>query len=77
MKLSPEEIRFLVRDDGGGFNQEADASASDIELINHVGRGLVLMRTHMDEVTYNKNGNQITLVKRCQTPGGQDSQPST
>ena len=77
VKLTPEELRFLVRDEGRGFDQEADASASDIELINHIGRGLVLMRTHMDEVTYNKTGNQITLVKRCELPNDQASQPPT
>ncbi|MGE0608143.1 MAG: ATP-binding protein, partial [Pirellulales bacterium] len=32
------------------------------------GRGLLLMRSFMDEVTYNATGNQITLVKRRQ-PG--------
>src|SRR4029453_15800228 len=41
-----------------------------------VGRGLVLIRAFMDEVTFNATGNEITLVKRRESaaspppPGG-------
>jgi anti-sigma regulatory factor (Ser/Thr protein kinase) len=28
------------------------------------GRGIVLMKAFMDEVTYNARGNEVTLVKR-------------
>ena len=28
------------------------------------GRGLLLIRTFMDEVTHNKAGNEITMIKR-------------
>jgi len=30
------------------------------------GRGMLLIRTFMDEVSHNPTGNQITLVKRSQ-----------
>jgi len=40
---------------------------TDPENIEKVsGRGLLLMRTFMDEVTFDGAGNQITLVK-CRT----------
>ena len=29
------------------------------------GRGLLLMRTFMDEVSFNSTGNQVTMVKKC------------
>ena len=29
-----------------------------------LGRGLSLMRTFMDEVAYNDDGNAVTLIKR-------------
>jgi anti-sigma regulatory factor (Ser/Thr protein kinase) len=29
------------------------------------GRGLLLMRTFMDDVSFNSTGNQVTMVKRC------------
>jgi anti-sigma regulatory factor (Ser/Thr protein kinase) len=28
------------------------------------GRGLLLIRTFMDQVTFNNSGNQITMIKR-------------
>ena len=28
------------------------------------GRGVLLMRTFMDEVIYNRSGNEVTLIKR-------------
>ena len=33
-------------------------------LENASGRGLLLMRTFMDEVKYNDSGNAVTLTKR-------------
>ena len=29
------------------------------------GRGLVLMKSFMDEVAYNETGNEVTLIKRA------------
>jgi anti-sigma regulatory factor (Ser/Thr protein kinase) len=31
------------------------------------GRGIVIMNAFMDEVIYNENGNEVTLVKYRQT----------
>jgi anti-sigma regulatory factor (Ser/Thr protein kinase) len=31
------------------------------------GRGLLLIRTFMDEVRFNDRGNEITLVKRARS----------
>ena len=30
-----------------------------------MGRGLLLMRTFLDEVRYNERGNEVTLIKRA------------
>jgi anti-sigma regulatory factor (Ser/Thr protein kinase) len=38
-----------------------------------VGRGIILMRTIMDEVRFNDAGNEVTLIKR--PPLGQDEMP--
>jgi hypothetical protein len=66
MHISPEEARFVVRDDGGGF--DVSAMMSDLSqagaLEGDGGRGLSLMRSFMDEVSFNETGNQITLIKR-------------
>ena len=36
---------------------------ANIEKVS--GRGLLLIRTFMDEVHHNKTGNEITMIKRC------------
>lgn len=59
------EIRILVRDEGFGFDttkipQPDDPKALDSES----GRGLVLMRSFTDEMTFNLEGNEVILVKR-------------
>jgi len=61
--VTRDEARFVVRDEGHGFNVQSclDVSLSDDE---NAGRGLVLMWALMDKVIYNKAGNEVTLVKR-------------
>lgn len=65
VKISTEEARFVIRDEGPGFDR---ASIPDVaETVGEqpgVGRGLALMRAFMDEVVFNELGNQVTLVKR-------------
>ena len=33
-------------------------------VVREGGRGLVLMRTFMDQVSFNESGNEVTMVKR-------------
>lgn len=63
--VSPEELQLLVRDEGPGFDVAPVADADDPSaLAREGGRGLVLMRTFMDEVTYNDTGNEVAMIKR-------------
>jgi len=56
---------YVVRDEGPGFDTSRLDRPIDAEDMMRVGgRGLLLIRTFMDEVSYNPEGNQITLVKR-------------
>jgi CheY-like chemotaxis protein len=65
VKLSRDEVRFVIRDEGPGFDVTAIPDVSDLGALEaEYGRGLSLMRTFMDEVTYNDAGNQVTMVKR-------------
>lgn len=62
--LSPQQGKFVVRDEGQGFDSHRMPDPADpSSLERESGRGLVLMRTFMDEVTYNGQGNEVTLVK--------------
>jgi CheY-like chemotaxis protein len=56
---------FVIRDEGPGFDVSAlDRPIDPEDLMRIGGRGLLLIRTFMDEVLHNASGNQITLVKR-------------
>jgi CheY-like chemotaxis protein/anti-sigma regulatory factor (Ser/Thr protein kinase) len=64
--LSRTEARFVVRDEGSGFDPGTLPDPRDPEnLLKVSGRGVLIMRTFMDEVRFNPNGNEVTLVKLC------------
>jgi len=70
MKLSPEEARFVIRDEGRGFDAAAVPDPDEPGALEpEGGRGLSLMRAFMDEVTFNDAGNEVTMVKRRDTGG--------
>lgn len=65
VRISPEELRILVRDEGPGFDVTPVANSDDpAPLAREGGRGLVLMRMFMDDVTYNDLGNEVLMIKR-------------
>jgi anti-sigma regulatory factor (Ser/Thr protein kinase) len=54
-----------VRDEGRGFDPATLPDPLDpAQLETTTGRGLLLIRTFMDEVSFNATGNEITIVKR-------------
>ena len=64
-RQTPTEVIYVVSDEGPGFDPSTLADPTDpaqIEMVH--GRGLLLIRTFMDEVTHNERGNEITMVKR-------------
>ncbi|HUY91332.1 MAG TPA: response regulator [Pirellulales bacterium] len=63
--MSRHEATFVVRDSGSGFDPSALPNPADPENLEKLsGRGLLLIRTFMDEVRYNPSGNEITMVKK-------------
>jgi len=64
--LSREDALFVVRDEGGGFDPASLPDPTEpSNLDKATGRGVLLMRTFMDEVQYNTQGNEVRLRKRC------------
>ncbi len=62
---SPAEARYVVRDEGNGFDSSRLPDPTDPSNLEKVsGRGLLLIRTFMDEVRHNDKGNEIVMVKR-------------
>ncbi len=63
---APEELIYVIRDEGPGFDTSSLPEPGDTEdLKNSSGRGLFLIRTFAwNEVRFNEEGNEITLIKQ-------------
>ena len=65
-----ERIQARITDQGPGFDPTSVPDPTTPENITKpCGRGLFLMRKLLDEVTYNAQGNQVTLVLRLESGG--------
>lgn len=63
-EVSDHRAAITIEDEGEGFRPEtlADPTA-DENLEKPSGRGIMLMRAYMDQVTFNDRGNQVVMVK--------------
>lgn len=69
--MTPQQASFTIRDEGPGFDPSSLPDPTDpANLERASGRGLLLIRTFMDQVTYNSQGNQITMIKRQEARRG-------
>jgi anti-sigma regulatory factor (Ser/Thr protein kinase) len=65
VQLTPDLGEFTVEDQGPGFDPTTLPDPTDPANLESVGgRGLLLIRTFMDEVQFNAAGNRITMRKR-------------
>ncbi len=65
--ISEQQVKFVVRDQGPGFDVSQIPDLSEPGGLEQVAsRGLSLMRTFMDEVLFNQSGNEVTMVKRAE-----------
>ena len=61
--LTRRECRITIRDEGRGFRPADLRDPTDPENLSRVsGRGILLMRAFLDEVTYGETGNEVLLV---------------
>ena len=55
---------FIIKDEGPGFDvQRIIAEDSAAAISADENRGIVLMRSFMDEVKFNESGNEVTMTK--------------
>ncbi|MDB4756182.1 MAG: response regulator [Pirellulaceae bacterium] len=67
-KFSTSDATFVIKDDGPGFNSDDLPDPTKPEYLERSsGRGLLLMKTFMDQVEFNEKGNEVTLIKRRNT----------
>lgn len=64
VELTCQCLKVTISDQGPGFNLASLPDPTDPEqLLCERGRGVFLMRAIMDEVAYNAQGNQVSMVK--------------
>ena len=57
-------LEVKIEDEGVGFNHGELPDPTDKEnVFRYHGRGIFVIKNIMDEVSFNNNGNQVTLVK--------------
>ncbi len=62
--ISLNRAHFSITDEGQGFDPHTLPDPTDAaNLENITGRGILLMRTFMDSVTYGPEGKSVTMVK--------------
>jgi serine/threonine-protein kinase RsbW len=65
-EISRGVARFEITDEGPGFRmQDVPDPCAPENLLRTSGRGILLMRSTMDEISYNERGNALTLIKRA------------
>ena len=62
--VADECVAVTVADEGDGFDPASVPDPTTDENIEKPsGRGIMLMRTYMDKVVYNRRGNEVRIVK--------------
>jgi len=63
--ISRERLTLVVCDEGNGFNPQELPDPTDPANLQKVsGRGLLLIRTFMDDISFNAKANEITMIKQ-------------
>lgn len=70
LAMSEGRLEATVRDQGAGFDPTSIPDPTLPENRSRpCGRGVFLMRELLDEVSYNDQGNEVTLVLRLESGG--------
>lgn len=71
-EVGPDEVRLSIEDQGPGFDPgDVPDPTLDENLEVPSGRGLMLIRAYMSEVSHDRNGNRLRMVYR--RPADDDS----
>lgn len=65
IRMSRDMAEWTISDEGPGYNPSLLPDPRDPANLQKVsGRGLLLIRTFMDEVSFNETANEIRMIKR-------------
>jgi serine/threonine-protein kinase RsbW len=65
-QASDGTVCVTVQDQGTGFDPDAVPDPlAEANLLKPSGRGVFLMKTYCDEVSYDHNGTRVTLIMRA------------
>lgn len=63
-ELNNKFVEYLIEDDGPGFNYQSVPDPRDPDnFFRNSGRGILIIRIHMDEVIWNEKGNALRMRK--------------
>jgi serine/threonine-protein kinase RsbW len=63
--VRPDEVEAVIEDEGPGFDPSHVPDPCESENLDRpCGRGLLLMRAFLTTVSYNEQGNRVSLYKR-------------
>ncbi len=64
LRIEPDRFYAKITDEGGGFcPDDVPDPTDDANLEKTSGRGVMLIKSFVDECRYNKCGNSVELVK--------------
>ncbi|TWU40961.1 ATP-binding response regulator [Novipirellula artificiosorum] len=67
--LTRQRAQFVVADQGAGFDEQSNRPKSLDEIMEgECGRGILLIRSFMDEVVFNETGNEIRMTLKDLRP---------
>lgn len=63
-RISPSRVEIRVLDEGDGFDPcTIPDPTCESNIFKPCGRGIMLMRSYMDEVEFSKSGKEVRMVK--------------
>ncbi len=64
IKTTMDDMKIVIQDEGDGFDHSRFGGSNGSSRDSDSHRGIVLIKSIMDQVAYNDEGNKLTLVKR-------------